>query len=321
MNWQAELKQATTNSSLLLSQCQLSDSGLKIIQNPEFKAFIPPRWIKKIEKKNPYDPLLLQVLASTNELNTTSGFCDDPLEEQNKNILPGLIHKYTSRVLIITSGACPIHCRYCFRRNFPYETNILTDSRWVDIIQYIAEDSNIHEAILSGGDPLMLSNERLKKLLSSLYNIKHLKRIRFHTRFPTTIPSRFDHDFWKMIEPFASKIIWVWHINHANELDDDVGEICQIAHSYNMRVLSQSVLLRDINDKVETLEQLVWALDQHGIQPYYMHKLDHVNGASHYDVSTEDGITLMSKLRERVPGYLVPTYVADIPNCKSKTVL
>lgn len=319
--WRDELRQATRSVQDLMDYCGLTSQDIQVDYAPDFKIFVPPRWLNHIEKGNPHDPLLRQVLSDIRELDVRELDADDPLHEEAYTAVPGLLHKYPHRVLVIVAAACPIHCRYCFRRHFPYEKNISTGKQWQDIMHYIETTPEIYEVILSGGDPLMLGDERLGAMLKDISSLPSIRKIRIHTRFATTIPSRFSEDFWAMLSPYASMITWVWHINHAQELSCDIGPIVDKALQQGMRVLSQSVLLKGINDTLEALEDLVWALDKLKITPYYMHQVDQVRGAGHYEVAVNDGLVLMEALRNTVPGYLVPRYVKEIPHRFSKTPL
>ena len=320
MMWQNELRSAIRDPLKLLEYCGLTVQDVAIDVKPAFKVFVPIRWLSHIKKHEPKDPLLLQVLSYSDEQLSRPVDMDDPLEEKESILIHGMLHKYPKRVLIMTSGACPIHCRYCFRRHFPYDSNILTKDNWAAIMLYL-QTNDIDEVILSGGDPLMLSDQRIYIILDDLINRCNIRKIRFHTRFLTSIPARFSDNFFNTLLPFVDHIIWVMHINHAQELDADVHHIVKRLMGYGMRVLSQSVLLKDVNDNLSTLQELMWALDTHGIQPYYLHQMDRVSGAGHYDVSIIKGLELMKELQQTLPGYLVPKYVKEIPNKKSKTTL
>lgn len=321
MIWKSELRAATMSAKQLLDVASLTEDDIAIDQSPGFKIFVPPRWCSRIEKKNVNDPLLLQVLSQSYELVDHSQSSKDPLDEVEYTVTGGMLHKYPHRILVIASGACPIHCRYCFRRHFPYDTHALNENSWGSIVSYIRSRDDIYEVILSGGDPLMLSDNRLSRMFEDLLKLPTIKRIRLHTRFATTIPSRFTDDFWLMLEPFSHRIIWVWHVNHANELGEDVRCIVRKSMSMGMRVLSQSVLLKGVNSTVSSMSELLWALDETGIQPYYVHQLDRVSGANHFEVSVADGLALMEEIQMSMPGYLVPKYVKEIPGMKSKTIL
>lgn len=321
MMWQNQLKSSRREATWLLDYVGLTQEDVEIDLSPEFKVFVPPRWVQKMTHNNARDPLLLQVLSLAEEMLEQPLAQLDPLEEGAVAVCEGLLHKYDHRVLVVTSGACPIHCRYCFRRHFPYQKHTLSESVWQNIVTYLSGRSDVYEVILSGGDPLMLSDHRIERILSDLARLPNIRRIRFHTRFATTIPQRFNEDFWTMIAPFSQRIIWVWHVNHAQELGDDVKVIAQRAMRLGMRVLSQSVLLKNINDNLHSLQELMWALDDTGVQPYYMHQMDRVRGAMHYEVELALGLSLMASLQKSMPGYLVPKYVKEIPGERSKTIL
>lgn len=320
MSWKNELKQAIRSVPDLLKACGLDAALVAVDASPDFSIFVPPRWLSLIEPNAPDDPLLRQVLADRQEREEASGDLEDPVGDHQSRVLDGVLHKYAHRILLLASSACPIHCRYCFRRYFPYQDYTLTHEAWQATLAYV-QTHEIKEVILSGGDPLMLSNERLARLCRDLYALPTVRRIRIHTRFPTTIPARFEAAFWDAILPYASKLIWVWHVNHPRELGEEVAKIADYLHRQGMRVLAQTVLLRGVNDSVEVLEDLMWALDAMNIQPYYLHALDRVRGAAHYEVAQDEARGWVEALRARLPGYLVPKWVQERPGAASKTPL
>lgn len=255
---------------------------------------------------DPYDPLLRQVLPHADETRLIPGFVTDPVGDTRARIAPGVLHKYQGRVLLITTGACAIHCRYCFRRAFPYPHNQLTPSRWQAALAYIRNDPSIKEVILSGGDPLMLSDARLGSLIQALADIPHVRRLRIHSRLPIVLPSRVNSDLLQALTSTNLSCVMVIHANHANEIDDGVSEaVCRL-RQHAIPVLNQSTLLRGVNDRVETLIALQETAFEAGILPYYLHLLDRAQGTAHFEVPETEAKTLYEQLRCRLPGYLVP---------------
>ena len=284
------------------------------IASSSFPLNFPYRLAEKVEKGRLDDPILLQFLPTTQEALKTPGFHRDPVSDCSFQRAPHLLQKYSGRALLITTSACVMNCRFCFRQNYPYES----DSTLTEEIEMIRNDPTIHEVILSGGDPLSLSNERLQSILSDLESIPHLKLLRFHTRFPLGIPERITPTFIEMLEKSPLQTIFILHTNHPNELDDDVFEALRKVPA---PVLTQTVLLKGVNDSVQTLKALFLKLVTHGIIPYYLHQLDRIEQGGHFEVPIESGKKLIEALRAELPGYAVPTYVQEIPFKKSKSPL
>ncbi len=321
VTWQQELQQLFTHPQTLLAEVGLDDSWLPMAQKAA--ALFPLRatrpFVSRIEKGNPHDPLLRQILPLGDELDSPPHFQTDPLQEAHFNPVPGIIHKYKHRVLLLASSQCAIHCRYCFRRSFPYENNRLTQKHWQAALDYIAKTPALNEVILSGGDPLSLGDSQLNTLVKALAEIPHLKRVRIHTRLPIMVPSRITQ---ACIESFAQtrlKPIMVIHCNHANELDSNVKQALRVMHSTGVTLLNQTVLLRGVNDTVEQLITLSESLFESSVLPYYLHLLDPVSGAAHFDVSEEEAQCLMRTIMAKLPGFLVPKLVREIPDRPSKT--
>lgn len=288
----------------------------QIDPKPQFPLNLPCRLVSKIEKGNLNDPLLRQFLPLKQERQHALAFVDDPVGDLACRRTSKLLHKYSSRVLLVSTSACAMHCRYCFRQNYPYESS---GHDFENEIRLIAADESIREVILSGGDPLSLSNHNLCKLFSSLSLIKHIKRVRLHTRFPIGIPERIDAELLQMFQEFPKQIWVVIHSNHPNELDEDVLASLKAIQKLGIPVLNQSVLLRGVNDDAATLKTLCEKLVDQGITPYYLHQLDRVQGAAHFEVAEEKGLKLIEELRAQLSGYAVPSYVREISGEASKT--
>ena len=319
--WQEELAGAISNPEHLLSLLGLDNSLLSsaLKANRLFALRAPYSYINRIEYGNPEDPLLRQILPLGQEFNEVEGFSADPLAEQSQNPRHGVIHKYQSRVLLITSGACAVNCRFCFRRHFPYQDNHLSSESWQQAIEYIAADSSINEVILSGGDPLAANDRRLTQMASALNEITHLKTLRIHTRLPVMIPSRVTEEMLGWYTGQRLKPVLVLHCNHPNEIDDSVREALSKLQKAGVTLLNQSVLLKGINDNAKTLAQLSNTLFQAGVLPYYLHLLDRVKGAAHFEVSEIEAKQIMRDLMAQCSGYLVPRLVREIPGEPGKT--
>ncbi len=282
---------------------------------------MPRPFIARMRTGDPLDPLLLQVLPEAAELRPVEGFRPDPLEEQAFHVAPGLLQKYAGRALLITTGSCPVHCRYCFRRHYAYSEEPAGFEEWRPALEAIAADPSIHEVLLSGGDPLMLTNVRLRELCAALDAIRHVRRLRVHTRMPVVLPERVTPG---LIELFLSRrmtTIVVVHVNHPSEIAEDSGNALREMVRAGIPVLSQSVLLRGINDSSATLAELFERLVDLGVMPYYLHQLDPVQGAAHFETKVDLGRTLIRELRERLPGYAVPRYVREVPGGRYKELL
>ncbi len=310
--WQQALQQLITQPQVLLNAVNLQQQELSTQLTERLKACeqfplrVTQHFVNLMEKGNPNDPLLLQALPSPRELELTPGYSTDPLEENSHNPVPGLIHKYHGRVLLTTSGQCAINCRYCFRRHFPYEDNRLSNENWRSILNYIASDDSITEVIFSGGDPLTVSNKLLTKQFIELERIPHLKRLRIHSRLPVVLPQRIDTSFLQLMQNGQLQKILVIHANHPNEIHPLLTEKLSLLKKAGVELLNQSVLLRDINDSAETLAKLSENLFAAGVLPYYLHLLDPVTGAAHFDIPEQQAKELVGKLASKLPGYLVP---------------
>ncbi|TWU37793.1 L-lysine 2,3-aminomutase [Novipirellula aureliae] len=286
---------------------------------PVFPTFVPLEFLRRIRLGNPNDPLLRQVLPTAAEEILHNGFVPDPVGDLDAMATSGLIHKYDGRVLLIASSACAVHCRYCFRREFPYIEAGSRRENWNPAIRYIELNEDIREVILSGGDPLTLVNDQLFELLQRIDSIKHVNRIRFHTRLPIVIPQRITASLCEKLRSLRASVWFVVHANHANELDQACLDRLGMLVDSGIPVLNQAVLLRGVNDDEDSLVELLLKLVDHKIQPYYLHQLDRVRGTKHFEVPIEKGLSLLSQIRRRLPGYAVPTYVSELAGQSSKT--
>ncbi len=280
-----------------------------------FPLNLPLRLAQKIGKNNPHDPILRQFLPSNEEMVDVPGFSTDPVGDLPARIEKKLLQKYQGRALMVATSVCAMNCRFCFRRNFDYETEDKTFDRELESLQ---NDPSISEIILSGGDPLSLSDQKLSSLISRLEKIPHLQRLRFHTRYPIGIPERIDAHFLQILEKTRLQTIFIVHINHPYELDPDIFFALKKVQTLGIPLLNQTVLLRGVNDDLQTLKTLFETLVDHGIIPYYLHQLDQVKGAAHFEVSESEGLELMEKLGMLLPGYALPRYVKEIPGMAAK---
>ncbi|MFC7002781.1 EF-P beta-lysylation protein EpmB [Pseudobowmanella zhangzhouensis] len=311
--WQKELADCITDPSELLARLNLSaheneaDSAAREL----FAMRVPRPFVAKMVAGDWHDPLFRQVYTQSAEFLQEPGFSHDPLDEQD-NITPGILHKYQSRALLIVRGGCAINCRYCFRRHFPYGDNHLNKRDWMVALQHIRSDNNINEVILSGGDPLMAKDDFLAWLCDQISEIPHIRRLRIHTRLPVVIPSRVCEDLLAWINSLNLPLVMVLHINHANEIDPLLATRLQQLKRAGVTLLNQAVLLKGVNDSADALEALSERLFAAGVLPYYLHMLDKVQGAQHFDVSDERARELMAEIIRRLPGFLVPRLVREI---------
>ncbi len=321
LDWQDELRQLITTPEALFERLCLPSRYLD--QAHKAHALFPVRttlsFINAMQKGDINDPLLKQVLPLGEELIQKKGFTDTPLEEDSFNTIPGIIHKYHGRVLLIAATQCAINCRYCFRRNFDYTANTLSKAQWQDIFNYINSDSSIEEVIFSGGDPLAMPDAPFAWAVTELEKIPHITRLRIHSRIPIVLPSRITKTLCHTLRNSRFDVAMVIHSNHAQEITPTVIEALNKLTSANIVLLNQSVLLKGINDNAATLTALSKALFSAGVMPYYLHLLDKVNGASHFDINKTQAKQLITALTESLSGYLVPKLVQEIPHAKSKT--
>lgn len=322
-SWQQALSEQVRDPAELLQLLELPEELLAAAQAADklFPLRVPRPFLTRIEKGNLTDPLLLQVLPLDAESNITKGYSADPLEEQSSNPQRGLVHKYHGRVLLVVSPNCAINCRYCFRRHFPYVDNNPSRNQWQDTFDYISADPSINEVIYSGGDPLAAPDRQLQWLTEQLASIKHVKRLRVHTRLPVVIPQRITDDTLAWLTHPKLQTVVVLHINHANEIDDAVRNSIARLHTAGITLLNQSVLLKGINDNARALVDLSEALFSEGVLPYYLHLLDKVQGAAHFDLDQAKGIELHQQMQRRLPGFLVPKLTREEPGAASKTLI
>lgn len=312
-NWQKELAQGFSSAEALLKHLQLPVSLASVNAEKQFKTRVPRGFVDRMLPKNPNDPLLLQVLASHQELLMGEGFTSDPLAEKQVNPRPGLIHKYHGRVLLIMAGTCAVNCRYCFRRHFAYHENNPGSKGWEPVLDYIAQDESIFEVILSGGEPLLLPDAPLAQLLTKLAAIPHLQTLRIHTRMPIVLPERIDSSFLTLLKANRLQKVMVLHSNHPQELNEAVKSACFSLREAGCHLLNQSVILAGINDNATILAKLSRQLFQYGVLPYYLHMLDKVQGAMHFEVTLSNTQLLFKSLQSLLPGYLVPKLVREVP--------
>lgn len=318
--WQRELAQAITDPQELLSMLDLPRTLLPAARQAAaaFGLKVPRSFVARMRPGDVHDPLLQQVLPLAAELRDVAGFVADPLAESAALRAPGLLHKYQGRALLVTTGACGVHCRYCFRREFPYDEQRSAAGRWELALQQLAADHSIEELLLSGGDPLSLSNTRLRSLTDALRPIAHLRRLRIHTRQPIVLPSRVDAELLHWLRSLPWPTVVVVHANHAQELDATVHEALHSLRGSGITLLNQSVLLRGVNDNAAALAALSLRLFDCGVLPYYLHLPDAVRGTAHFAVSDEQGRVLLDALAARLPGYLLPRLVREIPDAAAK---
>ncbi|AIW15261.1 EF-P beta-lysylation protein EpmB [Vibrio tubiashii] len=321
-NWLKQLANGISDPAKLLEQLEIDSKPWQdgFAARKLFAQRVPQSFVDRMEKGNPYDPLLRQVLPLSEEFEVHPGYSNDPLEEQN-NTIPGLLHKYRNRALMIVKGGCAINCRYCFRRHFPYDENKGSKSAWQQSLEYVAQHPEINEIILSGGDPLMAKDEELLWLIDHIADIKHIKRLRIHSRLPVVIPERITQALIQMLNETRLQVVLVTHINHAQEINQELRDRLSHLKQAGVTLLNQGVMLKGVNDSIESQVDLSNALFDAGILPYYIHVLDKVQGAAHFYISDQEAKAIMAGLMERVSGYLVPKLTREIGGRTSKTPL
>lgn len=322
-HWQAELRAAVRNADELCQRLGLSVDWARQAARggSEFPVFVPPSYLARIRPGDPHDPLLRQVLPLEGEAVSVPGYSADPVGDAAATLRAGVLQKYDGRALLVTTGVCAIHCRYCFRRHFPYEEVPHSDRAWDEALAAIGGDETITEVILSGGDPLMLVDARLGALIEKIAAISHVERLRLHTRLPIVLPSRVTDALVGSLTDCRLTAVMVVHANHARELADDVAASLDKLRRAGIMLLNQAVLLRGVNDSVAAQKELSERLVAVGVVPYYLHQLDRVAGAAHFEVPIDEGRQIISELRSQLPGYMVPRYVQEIAGEPSKTVL
>jgi len=317
--WRKVLRGNFVNISVLADFLELSPAQRKeLLSNPKFPLNLPMRLAQKIVKGTLDDPILKQFLPTTKENVKTADFLLDPVGDENSCKTSKMLHKYFGRVLLLCTSACAMHCRYCFRQHFSYDTS---EKIFENELKLIAEDESISEVILSGGDPLSLDNRVLEDLFQRLEKIPHLRKVRFHTRFPIGIPERIDEHFLEILGKSPLQVWFIIHANHPREFDNDIFAALKSIQRLGIPVLNHAVLLKGINDSVEVLAELCNTLVDHGIIPYYLNQLDRAQGTAHFEVSQAKGKQLMTALATRLPGYAVPRYAIEIPGEPGKTII
>jgi len=320
-DWRTELAGAFRQIDDLLDFLDIPITALPICQQAQadFPLLVPRPYAQQMEKGNINDPLLLQVLPQAVEMIEQPGYVADPLAEKHSNIQQGIIHKYHGRVLLLAASGCAVNCRYCFRRHFPYQENRVSRQHWQQTLEYVASDSTIDEVILSGGDPLMLQDQHLDELITAIENIPHVRRLRIHSRLPVVIPQRITDALCRRLSNSRLHCSCVLHINHGNELSEQHNSAFRQLRQAGVTLLNQTVLLRKVNDSLRVLAELNKQLFEFGILPYYLHLLDPVKGAAHFDLDEHAAVALHQQLLEALPGYLVPRLVREESGKKSKT--
>ena len=320
--WRRELLDAVTDVDQLLRLVDVDPSDIRTAAGEpaalrDFPLRVPRPYIARMRRGDPNDPLLRQVLPTQRENEPANGYGFDPLDEADAVIDSGILKKYHGRALVIATGSCAVHCRYCFRRHFPYADH--RQDRGFQSIAALRRDPAIREVILSGGDPLMLTDAHLARLLAEVGSIGHVARIRIHTRVPVVIPQCVTPALTAMLADLPQRVVVVLHFNHPNEIDRDCA--ASLAGLQRFTPLNQSVLLRGVNDDAHTLVELSERLFGAGVLPYYLHMPDPVAGTAHFDVSQRRAIALHRQLLARLPGYLVPRLVREVPGGSAKELV
>lgn len=322
-DWQRQLSSVVSSVDELWQLLELPVEALPgaHLAASQFPLRVPRAFVARMRKGDLHDPLLRQVLPLGNELAPLAGFVADPLAERSSNPHQGLLHKYASRVLVIAGSACAVHCRYCFRRHFPYQDNQLTQAQFDAVVAYIADHPEVNEVILSGGDPLVTSNGRLQRWIEGLEALPQLKRLRLHTRTPVVIPERIDNGLLGLLRQTRLRTIVVVHCNHAQEIDSSFAEAMACLREVSATVLNQAVLLKGVNDSIEAQVALSETLFEAGVLPYYLHLLDQVAGGHAFQIDDADAFAIYRGMAARLPGFLLPRLTREVPGAPAKQVL
>jgi len=321
-DWRALWREAVTDAGELLALVGLEHlAGSLPADDAGFSVRVPRGFAARMRQGDPLDPLLLQVLPQQAETREVAGFSTDAVGDMAARSAQGVLHKYEGRALLIASGSCAINCRYCFRRHFPYGEEMAAAGQWRKALDHVRQDASISELILSGGDPLSLATAKLEELSRGLEAIAHVTRLRIHTRLPVVLPERVDDGLVAWLASLPLQKVVVLHANHANEFDASVDAACARLRGAGVTLLNQSVLLRGINDEVDTLAALSERLFAAGVLPYYLHQLDRVQGSAHFEVEDTRALALVEAVRHRLPGYLVPKLVREVGGEASKRPL
>jgi L-lysine 2,3-aminomutase len=316
--WMREWREAVTDPAELLRLLEIDPSTVLLDDAGAFPLRVPRAYVARMRKGDPHDPLLRQVLPLAEEGRVVPGFGSDAVGDLDALVGAGVLHKYEGRALLVATGSCAVHCRYCFRRHFPYAEETAARNRWRDAVDRVRARPDVTELILSGGDPWSLATHKLAELTAALAEMPHVRRLRIHTRLPVVLPSRVDDELLAWVRALPIPVVVVIHANHAAELDDAVASALARLRAAGATLLNQSVLLRGVNDTVAALVQLSERLMADGVLPYYLHLLDRVAGTAHFEVDEARGIALLQSLRAQLPGYLVPRLVREQPGATSK---
>jgi len=321
--WRRCLAESIRDPDVLIDRLELPECWREPARRAarHFPLLVPQSYLERMRLGDPADPLLRQILPLEAEMTATPGFTDDPVGDLAARATPGLVCKYHGRALLVATGACAVHCRYCFRRQYPYGAEPKRLEDWKPALRLLRSDQTLREVILSGGDPLMLSDHRLAQLVGQLEAIPQLSRLRLHTRLPIVLPDRITSALLEMLTETRLTSIVVVHANHPQELAADGAAALRAMVRSGLTVLNQAVLLRKVNDDADTLTELCQRLADLGVIPYYLHQLDRVTGAAHFEVDPSQGKALVEELRRRLPGYAVPRYVREVPGATYKCPL
>ncbi len=321
-NWIKQLANAISDPAILLDKLGIDPTPWQngFAARKLFALRVPQSFVERMAKGNINDPLLRQVMPLSEEFEVHEGYSQDPLQEQD-NEIPGLLHKYRNRALMIVKGGCAINCRYCFRRHFPYEENKGSKMVWQQSLDYISQHPEINELILSGGDPLMAKDHELAWLIDRIAGIPHIKRLRIHSRLPVVIPARITDELIEILAQTRLQVILVTHINHANEVNLELKQQMSRLRAINVTLLNQGVMLKGVNNSIQAQVNLSESLFDAGILPYYIHVLDKVQGAAHFFIDDQEAKAIMAGVIEQVSGYLVPKLTREVGGRTSKTPL
>jgi L-lysine 2,3-aminomutase len=321
-DWRRGYRDAISDPAELLRLLQLPQLAARLPADcGDFPLRVPRAFVARMGVGDPHDPLLRQVLPLDEEYRPVAGFATDAVGDLAARGARGLLHKYEGRALLVATGSCAVHCRYCFRRHFPYGDEIAAAGNWRESIDYLSANPDVHEVILSGGDPLSLATAKLADLTEALAGLPQIRRLRLHTRLPIVLPERVDDELTGWLGALPWPVLMVVHSNHANEIDETVARALAKLRAAGVRLLNQSVLLRGVNDSVTSLVALSERLFDCDVQPYYLHQLDRVAGAAHFEVPDAQALALEAGMRARLPGYLVPLLVRELPGEPNKRPL
>ena len=318
-DWKLVVSESFRDLGELLEYCEIDPSGAGFTGQHDFALRVTRHYASLIEKGNALDPLLLQVLPDAREFQLVDGYSEDAVGDQRAMPVPGLIRKYHGRVLLTLTGACAIHCRYCFRRHFPYSESSVDYNMNGQVMTYLSDNPGVNEVILSGGDPLMVSDRKLANLISQLNSIRHVRVLRIHSRVLSVLPERVTGALIETLRQFRGQVVFVTHINHPNEISTHNQSAFRLLTGQGYRIFNQSVLLKRVNDSAEILAELSNKLFASDIIPYYLHRLDKVQGAAHFDLPVEESCRIYQQLRKQLPGYLLPVLVEEVAGQSSKT--